>query len=79
MLKQKNSQEINGKWCLWYELKFARLTSSRIYEACRCKTTSGSLLESIMGASGTLTTEPIIRGQNLESLVLKQVEYIKKN
>lgn len=63
---------------LWYELKFARVTASRIYEACRCKTTSGSLVESIMGASGTLTTEPITRGQNLESLVLDQVENIKK-
>jgi len=66
-----------SKDSLWYELKFGRVTASRFYEVCHCKTAEGSLMEKIMGASALLLTDPVIRGQNLEALVIKQVEAIR--
>lgn len=63
----------------WYELKFGRVTASRVYEVCRCKTELGSLTERVMGASGAIVTEPVTRGQKLESLVLQQIEKKNKN
>lgn len=66
-----------SKNSLWYELKFGRVTASRIHEVCRCKTLSGSLAEGLMGASPALVTEPVIRGQKLESLVLEQIRSMR--
>lgn len=62
----------------WYQLRFGRLTASRIYEAARCKTQEGCLVESIMGATKAFETYAVTRGKRLEPLVIKQVEKTKK-
>lgn len=62
----------------WYHLRFGRITASKIYEAAKCKTREGSLLENIMGATKAFETYAVSRGKRLEPLVLKQVEIAKK-
>lgn len=35
---------------LWQEMRYARITASKVYEVVKCKTLSGSLVETILGA-----------------------------
>lgn len=56
----------------WYELRYGRITASKIHDVSRCQTLDGSLVESILGAKFKLT-EPIKRGMALEKEVLKLV------
>lgn len=58
---------------LWYELRYARITASKAYEAAHCKTLDGSLTENIMGATKLKDTDAMKRGRNLESEVIKVV------
>lgn len=62
---QNNSQ--------WYQLKFGRITASKVYDLSRCRTGDGSLVNSILGHQ-TETTEAMERGLRLEE---KVVEIIK--
>ncbi|KAJ8911565.1 hypothetical protein NQ315_007946 [Exocentrus adspersus] len=55
---------------LWHELHYGRITASRIYEVFRCKTTSGSLVESIVGSMKLKESLAMTRGKQLESQVL---------
>lgn len=59
-------------------MRFGRITASKIYEAAKCKTAEGSLLESIMGAQKAFETRATSRGKELEPEVIKEVEKIKK-
>lgn len=60
---------------LWHQLRFARITASKLYEASRCKTIDGSLVESIFGAK--IKDTPLMkRGRVLEEQVVKVVEKI---
>lgn len=59
---------------LWHELRYGRITASRIYEVFRCKTTSGSLVESIVGSMKIKESLAMTRGKNLESQVLHVLE-----
>lgn len=61
---------------LWHELRFARITASKAYEASHCKTFEGVLVESILGASKIKDTKAMKRGRQLENQVLKEVEKI---
>ncbi|KAB0802565.1 hypothetical protein PPYR_04751 [Photinus pyralis] len=58
---------------LWHELRYARITASKVYEAARCKTLSGSLVESIFGAK-LKETAAINRGKLLEDEVLSVLQ-----
>lgn len=62
----------------WYKMRFGRITASILYEAARCKTPGGYLVEKIMGASKPVETEAMSRGKRLESQVLKCVEKLRK-
>lgn len=62
----------------WYKMRFGRITASILYEAAKCKTQGGYLVEKIMGASKPVETEEILRGKRLESEVLKCVENLRK-
>ncbi|XP_063931824.1 uncharacterized protein LOC135143813 [Zophobas morio] len=55
------------------EMRFGRITASRIYESSKCHTLEGVLTETIMGAVKFSGTKATIRGQNLEKELLKQV------
>lgn len=62
-----------SKSTLWYEMKFARITASRLYESARCSTFEGSLRESIMGATPPFETDATVRGKKLEWAVIQAV------
>lgn len=57
----------------WFDLRFGRITASKIYEASRCKTAEGALTEAILGASAFKGTEASKRGQKLEPQVIAEV------
>lgn len=55
---------------LWMELRYDRITASRIYETAHCKTERGTLVEQIIGASKIVETKAMLRGKKLEKKVL---------
>lgn len=63
-----------SKCPLWFELRYARITASKIYETSRCKSKEGTLVETIIGAHKVKPTAGMLRGQGLEKKVLKVVE-----
>lgn len=62
---------------LWHELRYARITASKAYEAAHSKTFSGALTESIMGATKLKDTEAMKRGRLLEGEVIKEVAKLR--
>lgn len=62
-----------SKSSLWYELRYGRVTASKIYEASRCKTADGSLVQGIFGATLSVDTPAMKRGRDIEDLVLREV------
>ncbi|KAG8179957.1 hypothetical protein JTE90_015406 [Oedothorax gibbosus] len=62
---------------LWFELRHARITASKIYEASHSKTLDGSLFEVLMGSSKFRDTAAMARGRKLEGAVVKVVEKLK--
>lgn len=63
---------------LWHELRYARITASKAYEAAHCNVFNGSLTETILGARKLRDTEAMKRGRFLESQILKEVEKKRK-
>lgn len=61
----------------WFELRFGRITASKIYEASKCKTYGGSLTEVILGTSTFEAAQAIKRGCTLEPEVLKEIAKTK--
>ncbi|CAG9763417.1 unnamed protein product [Ceutorhynchus assimilis] len=59
---------------IWRDLRYCRITASKIYEVSRCKTVEGSLVENIIGASKKYDTPAMKRGRDLEASVLRVVE-----
>lgn len=57
---------------LWHELRYGRITASKVHEAAHCKTPDGALIERIFGAS---VSETLVmkRGKRLESDVRAEV------
>lgn len=55
---------------LWFEMRYGRITASRVYQASRCKTKNGSLVDSIMGKRSGWSFA-MQRGTNLEDQVFK--------
>lgn len=62
---------------LWHELRYCRITASKVYEAARCKTPDGALIEQIFGAS-LPETLAMKRGKRLESDVRAEVAKTRK-
>ena len=56
-----------------YELRYGRITGSKLYEAAQCKTKDGSLVKQILGATKLYENQHMKRGKKLEKLVLKQL------
>lgn len=59
---------------LWHELRYARITASNLHEATRCKTTDGSLIFRLLGASKKFDSREMERGRDLEKSVLQEVQ-----
>ncbi|KAJ8938657.1 hypothetical protein NQ314_011396 [Rhamnusium bicolor] len=79
-LTQKNIENANSlshtqsENALWFELRYGRITASKLYEASVCKTAHGSLVDKIMGVSKKFVSEAMNRGIRLEKAVLKELE-----
>lgn len=65
----ENATRDQAALSLWFEMRFARITASVAYDAIRCKTFEGSLVEKIMGARAPFQSEAVSRGKN-ENLLL---------
>ncbi|KAJ8974210.1 hypothetical protein NQ317_000843 [Molorchus minor] len=59
---------------VWHELRFARITASKLYEAAHCNTYDGTLVETIIGAYKLKDTVAMKRGRALEKHVLNVVQ-----
>lgn len=59
-----------SKCSLWSEMRYARITASKAYDAVHCVTVDGTLVENILGAK-VFQTEAMKRGLDLEEAVLK--------
>lgn len=55
---------------LWYELRYGRLTASKLHESAHCQTPDGTLVNEIIGASKLFNSPQMERGKRLESEVL---------
>lgn len=58
---------------LWQELRFGRITASNVYEASRCQTANGSLLNRVIGAVKVFDNVHMKRGRELEELVIAEI------
>lgn len=61
---------------LWFEMRYGRITASKMHEAAQCTTKDGSLVEEIFGAVTFNETNAIKRGKILEKDVIKEVAKI---
>lgn len=61
---------------IWHELRYGRVTASKIYEAAHCKTLNGTLIQQIIGASKIFDSQAMQRGKKLEKDVLIEVAKI---
>ncbi|XP_074109918.1 uncharacterized protein LOC141534458 [Cotesia typhae] len=59
---------------LWFSLRYGRITASKAYEASRCNTSNGTLVELLVGGQKLRNTKAMERGKELEATVLQQVE-----
>ncbi|XP_077275587.1 uncharacterized protein LOC143904644 [Temnothorax americanus] len=62
----------------WHELRYGRVTASRIYEAAHCKTLNGTFVQQIIGASKIFDSQAMQRGKRLEKEVLVEVGKITR-
>ncbi|KAJ0178237.1 hypothetical protein K1T71_006060 [Dendrolimus kikuchii] len=51
---------------IWHELRYGRITASKFYEAAHCKTSNGSLVQQIIGASKVYETSAMTRGKQAQ-------------
>lgn len=58
----------------WYELRYGRITASKLYDAAACKTADGVLTKQIMGVAKTFQSAQMKRGIDLEKLVIVELE-----
>lgn len=75
--KAEIATQNQSKSSQWFKLRWGRITASKFYEAAHCRTTDGSLIETILGASKPIETTAMLRGKTLEPEVLKIVETIR--
>ncbi|CAH0546595.1 unnamed protein product [Brassicogethes aeneus] len=61
---------------LWQEMRYGRITASKIHEIAQCHTSNGSLVHQIMGASKIIDTAPMARGRELEKQVIAELQHI---
>lgn len=59
---------------LWFQLRYGRITASKVYEMSVCKKSNGSLVNQIIGAAKKFTSIATTRGNKLEIFVLAEVE-----
>ncbi|XP_046753088.1 uncharacterized protein LOC124416208 [Diprion similis] len=79
-IRARRETQTQSESKLWNELRYGRITASRIYEMAHCKTKNGSLVEQVIGSSKIRDTEAMERGRRLEKEVIKLLkEMLKTN
>ncbi|KAJ2951893.1 hypothetical protein O0L34_g4143 [Tuta absoluta] len=63
---------------MWFEMRYGRITASKMHEASQCKTKDGALVETIFGALKFKDTAAIKGEKILENDVIKVVSEMKK-
>lgn len=63
---------------LWFDLRYGRITASKLHEVAKCKTKDGSLVKQILGISKKYDNVFMQRGRSLEKKVIAQVAKTKK-
>jgi len=63
---------------IWHELRYGRVTASRIYEAAHCKTLNGTFVQQVIGASKVFESQAMQRGKRLEKEVLDEVRKLTR-
>ncbi|KAJ6642327.1 hypothetical protein Bhyg_07274, partial [Pseudolycoriella hygida] len=63
-----------SKSTYWYELRYGRVTASKIHELCNCRTSDGSLVAAILGSSKFEGNWATRRGLELKDKVIYQLE-----
>lgn len=71
--KRTRNQNENA---LWHELRYGRITASKLHEAAHCRTEGGSLVRQCIGVSKVFETKAMHRGRILEEQVVVEVEKI---
>lgn len=58
----------------WHELRYMRITASKLHEATRCRTPEGTFVERVIGAVKTTQTKTMKRGCTLETEVIATLQ-----
>lgn len=66
--------KLQSKSTYWYELRYGRVTASKIHEVCHCRTPDGSLVAGILGLSKFKGNWATQRGLELENKVISQLQ-----
>ncbi|XP_072403334.1 uncharacterized protein [Diabrotica undecimpunctata] len=61
---------------LWFELRYGRITASKLYDAAHCKKCDGAFVEQILGVSKFKATSAMNRGKQLEESMIKCVQKV---
>lgn len=59
---------------LWFELRYCRVTASKLHQAAQCQTSNASFVNSIIGVAKKFDNPYMARGRSLESKVLVEAE-----
>lgn len=74
----KDATKAQAESNMWFEMRYGRITASKMHEASQCKTKDGSLVETVFGALKFKETAAIKRGKILTfSKVVSEVKKIK--
>lgn len=63
-----------SKCLLWFELRYGRITASKLHEAAKCRTADGYLIKQIIGTAKVYDSLCMKRGRDLEDYVFKKLE-----
>lgn len=59
---------------LWFDLRYGRITASKMYNAAHCKKSDGTFVNQILGVAKLPVTEAMSRGIRMEGEVIKCLE-----
>lgn len=82
LLQQSDLQAIASetldqcKSAMWSELRYGRITASKLHETAQCQTGDGTLAKKLLGAKTLKDNKFLRRGRDLEPLVVNELQKI---